>query len=197
MNFENSKFTLRAATFALLLAVALPSISLADPQGRGHDKRDKKDVFVNGHDARDGRTDGRGPKHKHKDKDDRDDDRDDRDRDRDHDRDRDRDRDGDRNRNGSYSRSEVRRVAVDNGYREGYRAGRDDRASGRSNNYRDSGTYRDASIGYRDSYGDRALYQRSFQDGFRRGYNDGYDNRSSRRGSSRVGSVLGDILNRP
>ncbi len=193
MNFENSKFTLRATIFALLLAIALPSISLADPQGRGHDKRNKKDVFVNGHDARDGRTDGRGPKGDRKDRDDRDEDRDNRDRNRD----RDRDRDGDRNRNGSYSRSEVRRVAVDNGYREGYRAGRDDRASGRSNNYRDSGTYRDASNGYRDSYGDRVTYERSFQDGFRRGYNDGYRNRAQGRNSSRAGSVLGDILNRP
>lgn len=190
-NFENKNFTLRAVIFALALAVALPFVSLADPmqgRGRGHGKQDKRDVFVNGHDARDGRYDGRGPNRDRRDRDD--DDRDERDNNS-------RDRNYDRNRNGSYSRTEARRIGVDNGYREGYRAGQNDRASGRNSDYRDLNEYRDASIGYRDSYGDRNTYERSFQDGFRRGYQDGYDNRSSRRGSSRVGSVLGDILSRP
>ena len=44
---------------SLILLGALPSISLAQGRGRGQDK--KLDKFVNGHDARDGRWDGRGP----------------------------------------------------------------------------------------------------------------------------------------
>lgn len=44
---------------SLILLGALPSICLAQGRGRGQDK--KLDKFVNGHDARDGRWDGRGP----------------------------------------------------------------------------------------------------------------------------------------
>jgi hypothetical protein len=44
---------------SLILLGALPSMSLAQGRGRGQDK--KLDKFVNGHDARDGRWDGRGP----------------------------------------------------------------------------------------------------------------------------------------
>jgi len=59
--------------FGLIVLVALPAITSAQGRGRGRDKdferRDKdfekserkRDKFVNGHDARDGRWDGRGP----------------------------------------------------------------------------------------------------------------------------------------
>jgi hypothetical protein len=57
-----------ALFFALIMMLALPVISFA--QGRGHgngrgrgaDKSWKCDKFVNCHDARDGRVDGRGPR---------------------------------------------------------------------------------------------------------------------------------------
>jgi len=44
---------------SLFLLAALPSVISAQGRGRGQQK--KLDRFVNGHDARDGRWDGRGP----------------------------------------------------------------------------------------------------------------------------------------
>lgn len=53
----------------LLLAVALPTTALGQGRGRGHgrggifgDSKNKCGKFVNCHDARDGRWDGRGPR---------------------------------------------------------------------------------------------------------------------------------------
>ena len=53
---RNRKILLMVAS--LLLLVALPVTSFAQGRGRGQQK--KLDRFVNGHDARDGRWDGRG-----------------------------------------------------------------------------------------------------------------------------------------
>lgn len=52
-----------AILFALILAMVLPIISFAQGRGngRGAGKPDKCSKFVNCHDARDGRVDGRGP----------------------------------------------------------------------------------------------------------------------------------------
>ena len=52
-----------AILFALILTLALPIISFAQGRGngRGAGKPDKCAKFVNCHDARDGRVDGRGP----------------------------------------------------------------------------------------------------------------------------------------
>ena len=69
MNKSKTKLgVLGAMLFALLVVVAAPSISSAQGNGHGHgrgrnngwklDKKARK--FVNGHDARDGRLDGRG-----------------------------------------------------------------------------------------------------------------------------------------
>jgi len=178
------------AILTLIIAIGLPTVALADPpQGKGKSKASKQQrknaKFKNGHDARDGRWDGRGPS-------DRDDDDDDDDNYR---RGRGRGRDRDRDNDGVYNRTEVRRQALSNGYREGYRAGRDDRASGRSSSYDDHSSYRDATVGYRSDYGNEDYYRSSFREGFRQGYNDGYRNRNSRSGG--LGGILGDILGRP
>ncbi|MDX6557617.1 MAG: hypothetical protein QOF72_666 [Blastocatellia bacterium] len=53
---RNRKILLMVAS--LLLLAALPITSFAQGRGRGQEK--KLDRFVNGHDARDGRWDGRG-----------------------------------------------------------------------------------------------------------------------------------------
>lgn len=193
MSLKGKFSSLWKAIFVLVAALSLPTLGLADPpQGRGHG-RHKKDVFVNGHDASEGRWDKGGPKYKknknkHKDRDDWDDrdDRDDRSRRR-------RDRDND----GINDRVEIRRQASSIGYREGFRAGQDDRASGRSYDVNAHNTYRDATVGYRDSYGDIEFYRHHFREGYRRGYEDGYNNRRSRRSSSRAGDILGDIFGRP
>src|SRR5215469_2208464 len=49
-----------AAVLAFVLAVSLPVRAFGRGQGRGRDKKAEK--FINGHDARDGRWDGRGPR---------------------------------------------------------------------------------------------------------------------------------------
>jgi hypothetical protein len=65
--------TLRFALLTLVLAIAanlaLSSVTFAkDKRGRGRNSDKKSEKFVNGHDARDGRWDGRGPKWKGKNK---------------------------------------------------------------------------------------------------------------------------------
>ena len=180
------------AFVALIIAICVPSVALGQGRGRGRNK-DKCDKFVNCHDARDGRVDGRGPRG------DRDYDDDDRDYDDDrYNRGRGRGRRSDRDDDGVFDRNDLRQRAVEIGYREGYRAGRDDYRNNRGSDYDDHNAYRDATIGYRTSYGDRELYRRYFQEGFRRGYDDGYRNRSVNGSTrSRIGEILGDILGRP
>ena len=188
------KATLWAAILTLVVAIAAPTAALADPpQGRGRGNKNKisqqerkNEKFRNGHDARDGRWDGRGPRDR--------DDRDDRDDDDDY-YDDGYGRRRDRNNTGIYDRTEIRNQALRAGYSEGYRAGRDDRASGRSFDYSDHSAYRDATYGYNNSYGDIDYYRTVFREGFRQGYEDGYRNRNSRGG--RWGNILGDILGRP
>ena len=46
---------------SLFLLAALPVVTSAQGRGRGRGQEKKLDKFVNGHDARDGRWDGRGP----------------------------------------------------------------------------------------------------------------------------------------
>ena len=162
--------SLLAVIFALVVAIGLPT--LVNAQGRGHGRgQDKKaDKFINGHDARDGRWDGRGPRR------DRDDDFIDNDDRRDGRwRRRNRDRDDDF-RVGRRDRRVITRNGVNNGYRAGYNAGLVDRANGERFNYSDERAYRNA--------------DGTFREGFRRGYEDGY-----RSGRSR-GGILGGILGR-
>ncbi len=162
----NKPTTLRLSVFALLVALALPGFAFGQGRGRGHGKDKKQDVFINGHDARDGRYDDDDKRDKHRNK------RDKHDRDRDDDddngRDRDRDRDDERN-NGS-----IGRIAARNGYSEGLRAGQEDAARGEQRDFRDESVFQDATAGYRDSYGNIEAYRRSFREGFRRGYQDGF-----------------------
>ena len=47
---------------SLFLLAALPVMASAQGRGRGRGQDKKLDKFVNGHDARDGRWDGRGPR---------------------------------------------------------------------------------------------------------------------------------------
>jgi hypothetical protein len=55
---RNRKMLLVVAS--LFLLAALPAMSVGQGRGRGQEK--KLDKFVNGHDARDGRWDGRAPR---------------------------------------------------------------------------------------------------------------------------------------
>jgi hypothetical protein len=79
--------------------------------------------------------------------------------------------DGYRNYGGSY---ELRQTALNAGYNEGLRAGRDDRRRGRYNP-QGSSAFRNASKDYNSRYGDRYAYQQYFRDAFINGYSDGYN----------------------
>ena len=63
---KGSKFV-KAILLGLVLLVATPALTFAQGRGHGRHDRDKRGrskkvvKFVNGHDARDGRWDGRGP----------------------------------------------------------------------------------------------------------------------------------------
>lgn len=190
MNITLHKRTaLWAGILMLLFAVGVPTVAMAQGKGRGRGQAKKAEKFKNGHDARDGRWDGRGPQRDGDYR--RGDDDDYRYDDDDY-----RGRRGSRNRGGDYDRTDVRRQAETIGYQEGLRAGQDDRASGRGYSLDSHSTYRDATAGYNDSYGNIELYRSAFRQAYRQGYEEGYrGGRSGRR--SRVGIILGDILGRP
>ena len=113
------------------------------------------------------------------------------------------DRDGRRNdgyNNDGYGNgADVRQVALERGYQEGIRAGRDDRSRNRGARYEDNSAYRNATAGYDNRYGNIDTYRGSFREGFRQGYQEGYNGRYSN-GSGRsnsIGNILGGIFGRP
>jgi flagellar biosynthesis/type III secretory pathway protein FliH len=107
-------------------------------------------------------------------------------------------------RNGSYYQTDQRgadllRQAVQQGYRQGYQTGLNDRRYSRNSGYYGSNIYRNGTYGYQ-SYVDRNQYQYYFQQGFQRGYTDGYNSRTQygyRSGNSVniLGAILNGILN--
>jgi len=79
--------------------------------------------------------------------------------------------DGYGNYGGSY---ELRQTALNAGYNEGNKAGRNDRRSGRYDPTRSS-AYRNATKDYNSRMGDRYAYQQYFRAAFENGYSDGYN----------------------
>jgi hypothetical protein len=171
MNSKARGFLIRVCMLALVALVVLPTAAFAQDRDRGRGKR--TDVFVNGHDARDGRWD------KDKDKGRR---RGDRDRDRnDDDWRRNQSNDDWRRRNnggygnyGGYGNSQARQTALNAGYNKGIQEGRKDRSRGDRFDYTDEGSYQSATADYSSRMGDRELYRRYFRQGFANGYRDGY-----------------------
>jgi len=76
--------------------------------------------------------------------------------------------DGYPNWGGSY---ELRQTALNAGYNEGSKEGRNDRARGRQRDYRDFSAYQKATKDYNSRLGDRELYRRYFREAFQSGYN--------------------------
>jgi hypothetical protein len=115
-------------------------------------------------------------------------------------------------RNGSYYKTDARgadllRQAVNDGYRQGFDAGRTDRSSRRHSDWSTSSVYRTGTSGYQ-TYVDRNQYQYYFRQGFQRGYQDGSNSQyaldydgdyqyGSRQGgiANILSSILGSILN--
>lgn len=187
----HKRATLWAALLMLVFAVAAPTV-MAQGRGQGRGQAKKAGKFKNGHDARDGRWDGRGPRGGRDDRYDDDDDyRYNDDNDYRYGR-------GGRTTNGGYyNQAEARRQAESRGYEEGLRAGQDDRARGRGYDLESHNAYRDATAGYNQSYSDVEYYRSVFRQAYQQGYDEGYRNGNGRGGRSRVGSILGDILGRP
>lgn len=76
---------------------------------------------------------------------------------------------------GNYGGSfNFRQTALNAGYNEGVRAGREDRRRGDRYDFRDEGAYQSASKDYNSRMGDRWAYQRYFREAFETGYRDGY-----------------------
>ena len=80
-----------------------------------------------------------------------------------------RDSDGYGNYGGSY---ELRQTALNTGFNDGLKAGREDRNRNERFNYTDESDYQRATKGYSSRFGDRSLYQRYYREGFSHGYAD-------------------------
>jgi Ni/Co efflux regulator RcnB len=159
MNNKRQKFFTRVGMLALVAFLALPLTAFAQNNGRGRGK--PTELFVNGHDARDGRWDKNNGQR-----------RDDYGRNDQYDRNR-RGRNWDRY--GGYGGSfQLRQTALNAGYNNGMQEGRKDRRSGDRFDYRDEGDFRKATEDYSSRLGDRELYKRYFREGFANGYEDGY-----------------------
>jgi hypothetical protein len=76
--------------------------------------------------------------------------------------------------NGYGVSNQIVQTALNAGYNEGIKAGRNDRNSGRGYDYADSSAYRNASKDYNSRYGDPEYYRQYFRQGFVNGYTDGY-----------------------
>lgn len=66
---------------------------------------------------------------------------------------------------------DLRQTALNAGYNEGSKEGRNDRANGRQGNFQGFSAYQKATKDYSTRLGDRELYRRYFREAFQRGYN--------------------------
>jgi hypothetical protein len=60
----------------------------------------------------------------------------------------------------------LRQTALQAGYDEGIKAGRNDRSRGERFNFEDESAYKDATKGYNTQLGDKTIYRRYFRAGF-------------------------------
>ena len=72
---------------------------------------------------------------------------------------------------GSY---QLRQTALNAGYNNGVKEGRNDRKRNRSRSYSEFGSYREATTDYSSKLGDKELYRRYYRQGFENGYEDGF-----------------------
>ncbi len=95
-------------------------------------------------------------------------------RDRNDNRDRDRrgrDEDGYGNYGGSF---QLRQTALNAGFSEGVKQGREDRRARNGNGFQRQSTYQKATKDYSSRLGDREVFQRYFREAYEHGYADGY-----------------------
>ena len=68
----------------------------------------------------------------------------------------------------------LRQTALNAGFGEGVKQGREDRRARKSNDYQHHSTYEKATKDYSSGLGDREVYRRYFREAFEHGYADGY-----------------------
>jgi hypothetical protein len=98
-------------------------------------------------------------------------------------------RDDDRNNRGEYRRgrrraddgygnyggsAHLRQTALNEGFNEGLKEGRNDRKKGDYSNYTDEKEFQKGTKSYNSRIGDRETYRRYFREAFSHGYADGY-----------------------
>lgn len=83
----------------------------------------------------------------------------------------DRNEDGYGNYGGSF---QLRQTALNAGFSEGVKQGREDRRTRKGNNYQSQGSYQKATKDYSSGLGDREVYRRYFREAYEHGYADGY-----------------------
>jgi hypothetical protein len=106
-------------------------------------------------------------------------------RDRNENDNRDRNDNGNRDRNDRSDRNEdgygnyggsfhLRQTALNAGFGEGVKQGREDRRTRNADGYQRQSTYQKATKDYSSRLGDRDVYQRYFREAYEHGYADGY-----------------------
>src|SRR5678815_4948033 len=70
--------------------------------------------------------------------------------------------------------SELRQTALNAGFGEGVKQGREDRRKRNNNGYQGQSTYQKATKDYSSGLGDREVFQRYFREAYEHGYADGY-----------------------
>jgi hypothetical protein len=155
---------------ALVAFLALPLTAFAQSNGRGRGK--PTEIFVNGHDARDGRWDQNNRRNN-------DDWRREQERIRLEELRRQQARIRTNRGYGGYGNyggyGDARQTALNAGYNNGIQEGRKDRSRGERFEYRDEGDYQNATEDYNSRYGNREVYRQYFRQGFANGYRDGYN----------------------
>jgi len=77
-------------------------------------------------------------------------------------------------RYGTYGGSfDLRQTALNAGYNEGIKEGRNNRNRGGRDDFRNNSKYREATTDYSSRLGDRELYRRYYREGYENGYYDG------------------------
>lgn len=145
--------------FAVLAVLAMPIVVSAQDRGK------PTEVFVNGHDARDGRWDQDNGRW------DRNQDQRRRDRNRRNRNGRNASDDGYGNYGGSFN---LRQTALNAGFADGAKEGRKDRSRNERFEFRDESGFQKATRDYSSRLGDRELYQTYYRQAFENGYRDGY-----------------------
>jgi len=68
---------------------------------------------------------------------------------------------------------ELRQTALNAGYNEGIKEGRNDRNKNNRSDFRNKSAYQKATTDYNPKFGDRGMYQRYYRAGYENGYYDG------------------------